>query len=240
MKRMLPIFGFILLGALAVAIGMGLYLKQANADRERLAQTAIQAQQAAQQAKDESEQTVAQANQKISQAKDQLTKMQDQLKAIENERVQMTTATALVAPTGRAIKGWKEAVDVPLSISVQYPPNSHVETNDNQSLTLVKDTLHETEPAAADARWLSITPYDVRLEQELLATLASSTAVSYVAHGRLLLGELGTVDGTKDTALVLRAQLNGNTTHLVWVRGPVPSTQKTSLLDVVSTLNFPQ
>ncbi len=240
MKRVLPILASILLGALAVGLGMGLYLKLANDDRERLAKDAEAARQALEQVKLEGQKTVDQANEKITQATSEVEKMQAQLKSMQNERDLLARAQVLSAPTGKALKGWKDAIDVPLSISIKYPAGNHTETTDAQSLTIVTDAKASNTLTATDARWLSITPYDARLEQELLATLATSTPVSFTVHGRLLIGEQGQAFSSSANILILRVRSGGDTTHLIWLREPAAVGTHSLLLDILSTLNFAQ
>lgn len=237
MKRTLSILASILLGAVAVALGMGLYLKKANDDRERLATIARQAQDEVVRIKEEGRQAVDQANKKIAHADAEIAKAQTQLQKAEEERKLLANAEPLIAANPKTTKGWKDAINLPLGISLKYPAGTDIETNDAESLTL---SLQNPGPAlnTSDTRWLSITPYDERLEQELTMRASSSTPVSYSVRGRLLMGFRGSMPGQVGTITVLRVRAGGETTHLIWAKEPFTNPAKGSLRDIFSTIDF--
>lgn len=237
MKRLLPILASILLGALAVALGMGLYLKKANDDRERLATIARQAQDEVSRIKEEGRLAVEQANKKVAHADAEITKAKSQLQKAEEERQLLATAEPLLLSNAKTIKGWKDAINLPLGISIKYPSGTEIETNDSESLTL---SLQNPSPSssAGDSRWLSITPYDERLEQELTMRSSSSTPVSYSIRGRLLMGFRGSIPGQAGSITVLRVRSGGETSHLIWAKEPFSAPNKGSLRDILSTIDF--
>ena len=237
MRRTLPILASILLGALAVALGMGLYLKRANDDRERLALIAQRAQEEAARIKEEGRLVVDQANRKIAQADIEISKAQKQVQLAQDERDLMAQAQQLLPPIGKAVKGWKDAINLPLGISLKYPQGTELESNDAQSLTLTK-TQSVSSITTQDQRWLSITPFDERLEQELLFNLSSSTQVSYAIRGRLLTGQRGILNGQGGYMLVLRTRSAGTASHLLWIKEPNSGTNKINVVDVLSTIDF--
>ncbi|MCC7357033.1 hypothetical protein IT408_00815 [Candidatus Uhrbacteria bacterium] len=237
MRKTLSILVPILLGALAVAIGMGGYLKQANDDRERLAGIAKRAQDEVTRIKEEGRFAVDQANKKIAQADIEISKAQKQVQLAQQERDLMASAQQLLPPNGKTIKGWKDAINLPLGISLKYPQGTEIESNDAQSLTLLKTIPNSILPAQ-DQRWLSITPFDEKLEQELLFHLSSSTNVSYSVHGRLLAGKRGQLNGQTGYMTVLHVRSAGTSSHLIWIKEPVPTNSKITVTDILSTIDF--
>lgn len=237
MRRTLPILASILLGALAVALGMGIYLKQANDDRERLAGIARRAQDEAARIKEEGRLVVDQANRKIAQADIEISKAQKQVQMAQDERDLMASAQQLLPPNGKTIKDWKDAINLPLGISLKYPQGTELESNDAQSLTLIK-TLPASAFAPQDQRWLSVTPFDEKLEQELLFNVSSSTNVSYAVRGRLLTGKRGILNGQTGSMTVLRVRSAGTASHLMWIKEPIPATAKVNMIDLLSTIDF--
>jgi hypothetical protein len=81
-------------------------------------------------------------------------------------------------------------------------------------------------------------PYEAVRERELLNAFATSTSVSYLVDGRVLIGQRGTLAGDKNPMLVLRVRGGGQTTHLLWIRDPLGRTDSAALLNVLATLDF--
>ncbi len=239
MRRTLPILASILLGALAVALGMGIYLQKANDDRERLAAIARRAQDQVEQIKIEGRQAIEQANKKVAAADVEIAKAQNLVKQMEEDRTFLTQATTLIAPNAKMLRTWKDALNLPLGVSLKYPPQAVLDTNDVQSLILVQ-APQSGQLITEDARWLSITPYDARLEQELTLNLVSSTEVMYTVRGRLLKGVRGILPGRSGTFTIVRIRGGGKNTHLIWGREPISETTKVPLTDILATLDFPQ
>ncbi len=239
MKRYTSIILSILLGAVAVGIGMGIFLKKANDDRTRLATVVDEAQKKSAEAIQSSQQAIQDANQKLASANDEVQKAQDTLRAVAEERELLGKAQALTPPPTRAIKGWKEAVDLPLGVSLKFPLTSDIENIDAQALTLAfKSQALATTSSTPEDRWFSLTPYDERLESELISTLATSTPSIYSVGGRLLIGSVGwTTDDAQHQIYVLHVQSLGQTTHLIWARTS-SAREQNDLLQTLATLTF--
>lgn len=231
MRRFSSVILSILLGAIAVGGGMFVFLNKANADRARLADIAAQSREDVKAAQDASQKTVEDANRKLADANAEIAKAQRVIKLLQEERELMRAATILEPPRPSAIKGWKQAIDIPLGVSAKFPPGHTIELNDAQALTI------STDDAAPDRRWLSITPYDERLDAELRANFTTSTAISYLVGGRLLIGARGSLTGSLGNIFVLRAQKDGRSSHLIWARVPAGATEKT-VLTAIATLDF--
>lgn len=225
MKRFSSVILSILLGAIAVGGGMFVFLDKANADRARLADIAAKSREDAKAAQEASQKTVEDANRKLADANAEIAKAQNVIKSLEEERKLMRNAVILEPPRSNAVKGWKQAIDIPLGVSCKFPPGHVVELNDAQALTI------STTEGTPDGRWLSITPYDERLDSELRANFTTSTAVSYLVGGRLLMGARG------EKFFVLRVQKDGRTSHLIWARVSAGMTEKT-VLTALATLDF--
>jgi len=244
MKKALPIVSSILIGAVAVGIGMGIFLKKANDDRARLADAAEQATRESQQAQDISQRAVIEANRKLTTANEEIMKAQEALKSIKEEQAMLARAEPLLPSKGTTLKGWKEAINLTLGLSIKYPETSDVETNDPQALTIA--SLSKTigsSSSTPQTRWVSITPYNERLEADLMNMIATSTPVLFSVKNHLLNGIRGTTEGTDATedVYVLRIQNAGQPTHLIWITSPVATKKTSSLaLDVLSTLDFQQ
>ncbi len=239
MKRISSVILSILVGALAVAVGMGIYLQKANQDRLRLEQVANEAQEKSKTALDQGQKAIQEANDKLKAANDEVIKAQEALKAIEDEREQLAKADALVEPVSKSLKGWQETVSLPQGLTMKYPPTSVVEYNDEKALTFAtKPKLPDFGYATSDARWLSITPYDMRLENELTATVASSTPVAYSVKGRLLTGIKGINLEKNSDLFVLRVQSMGKITHLIWGKNLIQKNGQDIVLQALSTLTF--
>ncbi|MFH1621204.1 MAG: hypothetical protein ABIB04_03915 [Patescibacteria group bacterium] len=239
MKRFYPVIISICLGALAVAIGMGFFLKKANTDRERLTEIALKAERESKDAVLAKENAIKQANQKLDTANNEISKAQDIIKSLQEERDMLTNATSLRAPSGLDIKGWKEAINLPLAVSIKYPGSDNLEANDKNALTIAKNQNDKNDfTLTADNRWLSITTYEERLENELMGMFVSSTPLSYNVGGHLLIGYSGTTAGSADSHLVFHVQYNGQKTHLIWMREIDRSHNFTTLQKALATLTF--
>jgi hypothetical protein len=228
--RAAPILAAILAGALATGGGMAIYLKKANDDRERLAMVAEQTQNAAKDTETKSQQAIDAANKKVEDANVEVAKAQETVKQLQEERDRLAHATQLPPADPKLIKGWKDVVDTTLGVSCKTPSSTNIDSNDATSLAF----------SSAGNRWFSVTTYDERLEKELLANAASTTEVSYLINGRLCTGWKGkTLTGNNDIVL-LRAESNGTSTHLLWARTPSEQNGEQILNAALSSLTFAQ
>lgn len=229
MKRAYSVLLGILLGAIATGVGVGIFLKLANDDRTRLAAELDATVQGAKLSREENQRMVEEANRKLTQANTEVSKAQQLVVALQEERKQIAIATPLSAPTGRIVRDWKSAVDLDLGVSIKYPSDSAVERNAATELTLAKTVGTES------ARWFSLTPYDARLESEMLNAFTTSTPISYVIQGHLVTGRKGTILDQHGTVFVLQIHSNGTSTHLLWIKDAV---SPGAAMNVLSSMTF--
>jgi hypothetical protein len=237
MRRIVSLLTAILAGALAVGIGMGIYLSKANQDRERLAQIAKTAEQAVTTIQEKQNQAIAETNKILEGANTEIAKAQNALKALEAEQALMATATVISPPKPSQLRGWKEAINIALGVSLKYPSQGTVATIDQKTLTLERASTNAVQTALSDSRWFSLVPWDERLEQELLSTLVSSTKVSYFTNGKLFIGTAGSLNANPATIFVLKTR-SGSTNFLIWARDPDALPEHKTLFQVLSTLDF--
>lgn len=223
MRRVTPILLAILAGALATGAGMAVYLHKANIDRERLALLAEQTQQTAKSTEEKTQQAILEANQKVNDANAEVAKAQEAVKKLQDERDRLAHATPLPPADPKLLKGWKDVVNPTLGVSCKTPSTATIDTNDGTALTL----------SSEGQRWLSVTPYDARLEQELLASAATTTPVSYLVNGRLCTGWRGTTLNDSAELVILHAEANGSSTHLLWARTPIVKKDKEQAKDIL-------
>lgn len=222
-----------------MAIGMGFFLKKANDDRERLARLAVLAEENTKNAILAQENAVKQANQKLDAANSEVSKAQSIIKALQEERDLLGNAVILQVPSNNAIKDWKEAVNLPLTVSIKYPGTDNLKVNDKNALTISKNQNDKSGLTfTADSRWLSITPYEEKLETELLGTFVSSTPMSYNVKGRLLVGRRGTTANSNDNVSMFHVRLNGQKTYLIWTREIDKTHNLTLIQKALATLTF--
>lgn len=220
----------LLIGACVMGSLMFLFLKQANHDRAELAEAVTRETVKAQEAKTTAQKLVEETNAKLAAANTEISHAQQAVKSLQEERSLLLRATTLEPPNTRALKGWKEAVNASLGISCKFPPGSLIELNDAQALTLVTSRIFSaTSGTAMETRWLSLTPYDARAEAQLLAELATSTPVSYVAHDYLWIGVKGARTSGSGELLVLQMRKEGKTPFLLWIKISPGSSLKTAL-----------
>lgn len=229
MKRAYSVILGILLGAVAAGVGVGIFLKLANDDRTRLAEELDVTVQNAKLSREENQRLVEEANRKLTQANVEISKAQQLVASLEEERKQIAIATPLAAPASRAIRDWKSAVDLDLGVSIKYPADSAIEQNAATELTIARTVGTES------ARWFSLTPYDTRLESEMLMAFTTSTPVSYVIQGHLVTGRKGTILDQRGTIYVLQIHSNGTTTHLLWIKDAVTPG---ATMNVLSSMTF--
>ncbi|MFZ2804073.1 MAG: hypothetical protein WA001_02515 [Patescibacteria group bacterium] len=238
MRRFTSVILSILLGGFAVALGMGFFLMKANTDRERLANVATQAQQAAQAATAERDQAVTEANQKLDTANAEVAKAENAITSLQQERDEIAGAQVLGIPSAHATRNWKEAIDLETQTSFKFPPTSAVASNDGTGLVIVQSPSGNS-TTSTDARWLTVTPFDASQESQLENSFVTSTAVSYLVDGHLLVGKLGTTEGAQNNVFVLRVQKDGVPSGLIWLNDPTNDTDNAIAMNVLASLSFP-
>lgn len=237
MQRFTSVIMSILLGAIAVGVGMGIFLHKANTDRQRLEKVAIEAQGKSKEAQNRSQQAIQEANAKLKAANDEVAKAQATLKAIEEERGLLAKAEALDEPKAETLKGWSEAISLPLGVSLRVPPKNSIGENSDAALSIAAEQKSgSASMTLPELRWLQISPYSERLESELVGAMASTTPVMFAVHGRLLKGTRG--QSQTGDSYVLKVSSLGETTHLIWAREFGKTAKDRNLLQVLSTLTF--
>ena len=236
MRRLVPILSSILIGALAVALGMGIYLRKANVDRELLSKQTAEAQQMVKDAQRKQDQAIREANTKLADANAEVIKAQTALQTLQEEQKAMLAAVQLQEPRPALLRGWKEAVDLTLGVSLKYPQTSQVTTSDSALTISTTAFVSEPEPVQ-DHNWFSLTSWDDTKAQELTLNFSTSTPVSYAVRGHLITGNIGMINGTIPDIFVLKVR-TGNAEYLIWARDPDKLPEHRTLLQLLSTLNF--
>jgi polyhydroxyalkanoate synthesis regulator phasin len=236
MRRIVPIILSILVGALAVAGGMGFYLSEANADRGRLARLVEEAATKAEVAQAEGRRTVDEANRKLEEAKVRIETAQAALKAMEDERALIAKAKTLPEPPTTDVKGWVETANVELGLSIRHPSVSTPLSNERSSFVL------GTSGASLVAdngpyRWFLAQPHSDRLEREIVDALVATSSVLLLQQGHLLSGTNGIgPDGT--TVFVLKTFKDSRPDLLIWARDPLKAKDSRHLMNALATLKF--
>ncbi len=234
MRRFSSVILSTFLGAIAVGGGMFIFLKKANDDRARLAELVTRSQSDAAAAQERSQHAIAEANQSVAAANAEIAKTQKVISALQEERDLLRKATLLV-PRASAIRGWKQAINVPLGISCKLPPTSFIEQNDAEAL-IFSATQSSIAPSS-DARWMSMTPFDEQRDEELRTHLTNTTTVSYLVNGHLLIGLRGSLPNSPNGLFVLRVRKDGRTSYLIWAKVP-PGGTDAIVLAALATLEF--
>lgn len=231
MRRSMSVLLWILVGAVAASVGIGYFYHQANRDREALAAEVDQAKQEALAAKSANEDLANEANRKLAEASLQIDQAQQQLKKYEAERILLSQAIVLTKPAPRLVWSWKEAVALPLGVSLTVPPVSKIIQADS-ALALATQT-----DASLEGEWLIVSAYDETREQTLTQTLEQTEPVAYSIDGRLLVGVHGKEMNTGGDTYLLHTQTAATSTHLIWARANahVPGT---TILNALATLRF--
>ena len=237
MRRYSSVILSILIGALAAGISLGIFLKKSNDDRRRLEASALEAKKQFEQTQEETKKSMDEASLKLRAANEEVTKAQELIKLMEDERLQLASSVVLDEPSSAMTKGWQEALNTDLGISIRYPTGFSLDSNDGTALILSQGTPNPAEISATDRRSIAVYPYDFRLETELLATLQASNTVSYNLKGHLVTGTSGVAkNDTKNTLHVYAISFLGEKKFLVWMK-EIPK-QKIPALEILSTMKF--
>lgn len=236
MKRATPLLLAILLGAITSGIGVGIFLKLANDDRNRLAAELEAANEKAQVALEEQARVTDEANKKVSEANAEIQRAEELLRTLDEEQALAKQAKSLRKPSTGEIRGWQSIISFHQEMGLLIPARTKVESDTKEALIAVEQSA-ETIPGG-DSRWLSITPYDAGLETNLLASFGTSTGVAYIVDDTLLTGRMGTVGATKEKMLVLEARTRGEKTHLIWVKDPGTFTNDAGFERLLATFEF--
>lgn len=212
MAKSWSIFGWILLGAIATAIGTGYFLFQANTDRARLYEATEQARKQSEELSASSKKLADEANNKLDSASSEIKNAQELIQKYNEERDLLAKAEPLIR--SRVSTNWKEWLNVPLGFSVRLPT-----TNANLG-----------DERFFDFGWLRIQPYDAFQEATLRGQATSTGDITYFVDGRLLIG-------TRGSEWILRDQSGASSTILIWAK-PGSIQGERTLLEALSTLTF--
>lgn len=212
MAKSWSVFGWILIGAAAAAIGTGYFLFQANTDRTRLVETTEQARKQSEDLAIASQKLADEANDKLNNASDEIRNAQELIRQYNEERDLLAKAEPLIKT--RISTNWKEWLNVPLGFSIHLPT-----TNANAGNELY-----------FDFGWLRMQPYDPDLETLWRSQTTSTGDLIYFVDGRLLIG-------TRGSEWILRDQSGASSTMLIWAK-PGNAQGERTLLEALSTLTF--
>lgn len=232
MKRSVTVLLWILLGAAASGLGVGYFLHQANADRERLAQQARYAELTAEKTKEATDKIVAEANQKMAAASEEIAKAKKLISEQEQNQRLASQAIALPKPAARALARSKESISLPLGLSIWIPAGSIANVTDTTVIAAL-------DPAASGKNdpWLVITPYAAMSENQMLQNVSSTAQADYAVGGRLLVGWRGVSRDLASVIYVLRVRGAATTTHLIWGKTNSLVNEK-KILDTLATMEF--
>lgn len=234
MRRSFGILFWILLGALASAIGIGVVLHASNTDRKQLTREleVAKSQVATLQAQQSS--LTQESNQRVADAAQQVADLQRQLQALSALQSQFKTATRLTLPAPAQIRRWSEFASVAMGVSLRVPPGMQTQSSDDG---LFVSTRRIVKGVPIEEQWFAFAPYRQEREQDIRSRLTNVTNVSYALGTRLLTGVRGTLlDGTQ-TLYLLSAQENASTTYLLWGK-TTDGVSERMILDTLATLSF--
>jgi hypothetical protein len=214
MAKSWSIFGWILLGALATAIGTGYFLYQANSDRARLVDATEQARKQSEDLASASRKLADEANNKLTNASDEIRAAQELIRKYNEERELLAKAEPLIKT--RASTSWKEWINLPLGYTLRLPPNN---ANSGNEMFF-------------DFGWLRIQPYDPGREAMWRKQTTTTGDLVYFVDGHLLIG-------TRGNEWILRDQSGASSTILIWAK-PANALAEKNLLEALSTLTFRQ
>jgi hypothetical protein len=217
MKRITSVLIAVLLGAITTGIGVVPFLVLANHDRNRLTSELEETRSWAERAESEKERLAREANEKVEEANIEIQRAQMLLEQIEEDRRLTAEAKLLSRPSSRELPRWDSYVSLYQEVKFSIPPNSSVNADTKQSLTVTNEGAHAE--LLGDARWLAITPYDPAREQELFGNVATSTGVSYLVDDYLLIGRRGSLKSGEDV-MALTARHAATSTHIIWMKDP--------------------
>jgi hypothetical protein len=231
-RRVLSTWMFILLGAGATGVGMGIVLLNARAERNALKSQVSIAEAQLQKLQTEHVRLMNEASERVTKAQTDVETAQSTLNHFVAAQQALTSAPVLPSPDPRVRRTWAETISVPLGISIRTPAYAPAALNE-QTLTA---TINGTAQTAGDL-WLSITPYSIESERSLLGQISATTSVRYRNNDRLLTGTRGLFQSDRSAAFVLRVERSGQPERLIWIRAISPLSES-RLLEILSTLTF--
>jgi hypothetical protein len=232
MRRTLAVLFWIFVGALAAGGSVGYFFFQANTDRARLVADADAARAELAKTKAAQDALTKEANAKIADANALVASAANRLKLAEADRALRARAVTLDKPPAAALKSWSESASVSLGVSFRLPPGFKAIDTD-AAFTVQNAPKSFTTPVE---QFLSLRPYQLISETELLTSLKNPEPVTYQVGGQLLDGTRGRLSSLDGDVFVLRLlDSHGSSTHLLWARSSslLPTSQ---LLQLLGTL----
>jgi hypothetical protein len=230
MRRSISVILWILVGACASGIGIGVFFVQANRDRARLIEEAERARREAEDAQAMTDRLAEEANAKVTAANAEVSKARELLKKYEEERALLANAKALTPPNGRLLRSWSEAFSIPLGVSVKLPPGTRALRWDD---VLAAGTW----TTSSTDQWLNVFFYRPNDETILRRSVPEAESVAYLVDGQLLVGVRGALADGSGTLYVLRTLAGATSTHLLWA-STNDAVNETRLLETLATLQF--
>lgn len=212
MAKSWSILGWILVGALATAIGTGYFLFQANTDRARLAAATEQARRQSEELAEASRKLADEANQKLDTASSEIRNAQELIRKYNEERDLLAKADPLIKT--RLSTNWKEWINLPLGFGIRLPPGNANAGNEQYF----------------DFGWLRMEPYNPGRESLWRSQATTTGDIVYFVDGRLLIG-------TRGSEWILRDVSGGSSTVLIWAK-PIGAAAEKNFLEALSTLTF--
>ncbi len=234
MRRTLSVLFWILLGALSTSAGLGYFLMEANHDRARLGQEAADARAELAQTKTANETLAAEANKKVQEAAAEVARAQQILQRSLEENRLIASAVPLVKPDAKTLKGWAEVASIPLGVSLRVPKTAQSQQTDRAFVIQTAPSKH----SAPVEQWLTISPYQATVEEELRRSLQNAETVVYKVADRVIVGTKGTWSSVSGTTYLIRVQKPGGVaTHLIWAK-TLPGVDETQILQTLATFSF--
>lgn len=229
MKRGLGIFLWILVGAVAAGLGVGLILQRAHADLQQTRDAQAKTASEVKLLRDANDKLARDANKKLADADAEVERAQQLLAALKTERALLMQATPLEGPSASTLARWKTTLSLPLGLSLAAPSWL--------SVTATADGLIGYENGDVSSTVLSITRFDSTRQAKLTDAMRDPIDRLYRIEDHLLSGMRGTLADTPGTVSVLRDQSIATSTYLFVLSAESASRERT-LLDVLGTLRF--
>lgn len=213
---------------------MGWVLREANADRERLARELQSASLRVDTLKQQLDRLSQESNQKVSAAAEEVARAKAQLQTQTQLQANLKTATPLTPPAPWQTRKWTETASVPMGVAIRVPPAMQVSSSDDGLFISAKKYVQRS---PIDEQWFALTTYRPDREREIRSRLSSVSEIRYSLAGRLLQGTRGTFMEGNQTLYLLSIQDNASTTHLLWAK-TMEGVNERTILDTLATLSF--
>jgi hypothetical protein len=234
MPRSLSIFLWILIGALASGLGVGLVLHASNTDRQRLTRELQSAQATVLSLKAQQTKLTRESNEQVAEAAQQVARVETELARLQTLQSRFKTALPLIPPTAAQTRRWSEFASVAMGVSLRVPPAMHTQSSDDG---LFVSTRRLIQGVPIEEQWFALTPYRAERETDIRSRLSNVSEVTYALGTRFLQGVRGTLPDGRESLYLLQVQENTSTTHLLWGKTTDGVSTRT-ILDTIATLSF--